>query len=90
MVGFFMRGRMASMFLSTLTDTCGLIAQYWPTHHSISRPPLVHLILLGVAIAMLITSLARRNSLRFSLRNLLIATTLVAVVLGFMVYTARK
>jgi hypothetical protein len=51
------------------------------------RFPIWVLVLLAAAIG---TTSWLRFSCRFSLRRLLIATTLVAVVLGLAVYTARK
>ena len=81
---------MGGMLLPILTNAYVLIAQYGPHHRHFKWLHLFDLIVLAVASAMLAASLARRNALRFSLRNLLIATTLLAMALGFMAYTATK
>jgi hypothetical protein len=53
--------------------------------------PMLIMVLPLVAIAMYITvSRVKEHSGRFSLRTLLIATTLVAVVLGLIIYVGSK
>jgi hypothetical protein len=54
--------------------------QYYFPHWSVAVP----------VVALAVAPWARQIKCRFSLRTLLIATTLVAVVLGVIVYMARK
>jgi hypothetical protein len=89
--GFFVRGRMGDMIPFIRADNWALVAQYWPLHQPSRVWPIP--VLLVVSLVPIVTLSAYaivRSRPRFSLRTLLIVTTLVAVLLGLVVYAARK